>query len=147
MNRFATTIAALILLLTTTAFAQPAPAPGSPATNFRDDGLLRTTKAEIAQMPRHQLDLLTDLLATCFVTDLLPDESARRPCDIAEQRYMIAYGRFDATHMILMALQSVSAVIRINQYGHVYETSRIVDIHMSLSSSITQRNRVLSEAK
>jgi hypothetical protein len=137
----------VLLSLSAVSLAQQAPyAPGSPAANFRDDALLADAKAEIAQMRRHQLDLLTDLLATCLVTELSDDEATHRPCDISRMRYSVAYGGVNAINAVLTATELVNAVVRRARTGHVYETSRLVDIHFALSAAIAERNRRLENS-
>jgi hypothetical protein len=47
--------------------------------------------AEVTHMSRHELDMLTESLAACESAGLEPDDKLRQPCDIAENRYRIAY--------------------------------------------------------
>ena len=135
---------ALLIVCGAAAAQQPQYLPGSPAANFRDDALLISATAEVARMPRHQLDLLTDLLATCMVTELYSDDAIHRPCDIARQRYYVAYGDFSDTHKILTAIEGIAAVVRFGGKGHDFEISRLVKIHGQFSSHITIRNQRLN---
>ncbi len=137
----------------TSALAQTSPPkPGSPAANFRDDVLLAKVMTDIRQMRRHELDLLTDELATCGVTSLNEDPAVRRLCEIASQRYQIAYGVLRPISAILFAMRLTDGrIITFSKSPEAEDKAeaskdirRQVEISGKLSDAIAIRNHELA---
>ncbi len=146
-------IAVCLAISITGALAQTSPPkPGSPAANFRDDVLLAKAMTDIMQMRRHELDLLTDELATCSVTSLNEDPAVRRLCEIASQRYKIAYGVLRPLSAILFAMRlSDGRIITFSKSPEAEDKAeaskdirRQVEISGKLSDAIAIRNNELA---
>lgn len=122
---------------TTSALAQVTPPkPGSPMANFRDDVVLARAKEQVSQMQRHELDLLTDALATCQVTGLSEDDAVRRQCEIARARYELAYNSGRFIDQILGALESNVRVTRMRgnlPRGHPDRDEVTEDIELAIT--------------
>ena len=129
------------------ALAQAPPKPGSPAANFRDDVLLRKARVEIVQMHRHELDLLTDLLATCRVTGIVKDDAANRLCQIAYERYHIAYSLGRPIDRILFAYNLMESIVRVgyqDKRRQGQDIKRLVEITHQLGDAVSVRNHGLA---
>jgi hypothetical protein len=147
-------IALTLAISVTSAVAQDSPKPGSPGANFRDDVLLEQAKSDVRRMYRHELDLLTDTLATCFVTDLVKDDVANRQCEITYQRYEVAYGDDRPINAVLAAQHIVAELVRLEpdppknaqrraEIGE--DIFRLVTLYRQLSHAISSRNRELAK--
>jgi hypothetical protein len=134
-----------------------APSHGSPAANFRDDTLLEISTTEVGDMSRHELDLLTDALATCEVAGLKPEDSLRQPCEIAQQRYTYAYANRRPIDRLLAALWIMENHIRLQdetlprksqKRGEIAkDIERLVYITGKLGDAISARNIVLNQTR
>ena len=130
-----------------------APKPGSPAANFRDDALLNRATLDITKMKRHELDLLTDLLAICQVTGLAQEKEANRLCEIANQRFKIAYFNARPIDRILLSVNITSTILRHTENTKDPERRaqngrdimRLVDISSKLEDAISARNSKLDQ--
>jgi hypothetical protein len=129
------------------------PKSGSPLANFYDNSLLSRAAADIANMSRHEIDLLTDALATCSVHALSADDSRRDLCRVADERYRIAYNANRPLDKILMALKLIYPLVladdrlpqndpRRKQVGKHLE--RVVDVEGLLATAVSARNRELA---
>jgi len=101
-------------------------------------------------MSRHELDLITDELATCLTTGFNEDDTVSRLCDIAHTRHYLAYNSRRAIDKILTAnheeverFHSLSGAglkpssIKVN-------TGRFVEIIFQLGEAISARNHQLA---
>jgi hypothetical protein len=153
---FRNVLAVFLIVFACGAWAQaPAVKPESPAANFRDDELLRRAMIEILRMQRHEIDLITEALATCKVTGRSWDDPKTLPCRIAVERYYVAYNDGRAIDRILFALQMAETEIRIldrlpkddpkrRKMGD--DIRRSVDISFKLGEAVSTRNRELARA-
>jgi hypothetical protein len=135
------------------AHSQPAPPPGSPAANFFDDSLLAQAGKEIITFAsRRELDLMTDLLATCEVYGLDDNDERFNQCTIAFARHKIGFDDGRAVDKILFATHLSYRRLRLGarvRGGEIQELQRthiprIVKVSQWLASHISQRNRDLS---
>jgi hypothetical protein len=138
-------IAALLLNWSLIAVAQQQTfAPGSAGANFNDDAILSLATLEISNMQRHEIDLLTDAVATCRITSLAEEEILRRQCEVARERYLVGYGDARPVDELLLSIRVVNNLIRLQGRGYPGEQiQRLVSVESRLARAISERNRQL----
>lgn len=81
--------------------------------DIRDDKLLNTALLEVSQMPREELDVLTEALSACAQLPPLDDGMSRFYCNKELIRYQLRGGAAPAVEQLLGSLYSTSRLLRL----------------------------------
>lgn len=103
---------------------------------------------DIPKMERHELDLLTDLLASCWLYGL-KDEKEAIPCTLAYERYRVAYTGRRAIDDILFAIQDALSFVRLRERvgdrsKSIERLDRLLDLRKTLRDAVALRNNVVA---